>query len=58
MVEMIRSSSDHAVFTWDNKIYKYILAVETDDILIATQHRIRFNIFTQKSDTLFDNIFQ
>ena len=35
-VKMIRISSDHAVFEWLYKTYKYFLAAETDDILMAT----------------------
>ena len=33
---MMRISSDYAIFGWNYKTYKSILAVETDDILIAT----------------------
>ena len=38
-VEMISSSYDHYVFTWNYQTYKSILAVETYNILMATQNR-------------------
>ena len=35
-IKIIRSSSDHAIFLWVYKNYKLFLAVETDEILLAT----------------------
>ena len=55
---MIRSSSDHSVLSWVYKTYKSFLAVETDDILMATDNIIFFEIITQEFDTLFDHTFQ
>ena len=49
---------DHCVFTWIYKIYKSIIAVETDDILMNPQNRFCFDVLTQKFDTLFDYTFQ
>ena len=46
-VKIIKSSSDHAVFSWVYKIYKYFLAVETDEILTLTENRIYFERLTQ-----------
>ena len=57
-VKMIRSSSDHAVFSWVYNNYKLFLAVETDDILMETDNIICFEIITQKFDTLFEYTFQ
>ena len=44
---MIRRSSDHAVFSWFYKNYKYFLDVETDDILMATENILFFERLTQ-----------
>ena len=55
---MIRSSSDHDVFSWIYKTYKYFLAVEKYDIIMATENIICFEILTQEFDTLFDYTFQ
>ena len=54
---MIRSSSDHSVFSCFYKNYKSFLAVETDDILLATQNSI-FKRLMQEFDTLFVYTFQ
>ena len=37
---MIRSSSDHAVFSGVYRAYKSFLDVETDNILMTTDNRI------------------
>ena len=37
-VSIIRSSSDHAVFSWIYNNCKYSLAVQTYDILMATKN--------------------
>ena len=55
---MIRSSSEHALLSWVYKTYKSFLAVETDDILMAKENRIWFEIIAQEFDTLFDYTFQ
>ena len=55
---MIWSSFDHDSFNWNNQTYKSILAVETDGILIATQHSIYFDILTHEFDTLFGYTYQ
>ena len=52
------SSSDHAIFTWNYQTYKSILAVETADVLMDTQHRMFFERLTQVFDTLFDYTLQ
>ena len=46
-IKIIRSSSDHVVFTWVYNNYKSFLAVETDDILLAIENGICFEILTQ-----------
>ena len=51
--EMIKSYYDHAVFTWTYKSYKSIITVDTDEILMTTQHRIFFERLNQEFDTLF-----
>ena len=51
---MIRISSDHTVFLWAYNTYKIIIAVETDDILMATQNIICFETLTKDVDTSFD----
>ena len=55
---MIRSFSDHAVFSWIYKNYKSLLAVETYDILMATENIICFEILKHEFDTLFEYTFQ
>ena len=45
--KIIRISSDHAVFSRTYKTYKPILALETYDILMATQNNICFKRPTQ-----------
>ena len=55
---MIRSLSEHASFSWIYNTYKYILAVETNDTLVATQNRIFFERLIKWFDTLFDYTFQ
>ena len=55
---MIRISSDHDVFVWTYKTYKYILAVETYDIIMATHNIIFFERLTKYFDTIFDDTFQ
>ena len=52
-VEIIRSCSDHVVFTWTYKTYKFIFIVETYDILMITKRRIYFEILNRKFNTLF-----
>ena len=52
-VEVIRSSSEHSVFLCKYITYKTIFEVETDDILVATQNIICFEILTKYFDTLF-----
>ena len=56
-VKMIRSSSDHAVFSWIYKNYEYFLAVKTDDIFMETQNIIFFEILMQEFNTLLDYKF-
>ena len=55
---MIISSYEHSVLSWVYKTYKSFLAVETYDILVATDNIIFFEIITQEFDTLFDFTFQ
>ena len=55
---MIRTSYDHAIFSWLYKAYISLLDVETDDILMATDNIIFFERLTQEFDTLFDYTFQ
>ena len=57
-VEIIRSSSDHYIFTWNYHTYNYILAVKTHTILMATHHSIRFERLTQDFDNVLDYTFQ
>ena len=54
---MARSSSEHAVFLLIYMNYKSFIAVETYEILMATQNRICFEILMQEFDTLFGYIF-
>ena len=54
IVKMIRSSSDHSVFSWVYMNYKSLFYVEIDDILIATQNSILFEMSMQEFDTIFD----
>ena len=55
---MIISSSDHAVLAWVYNTCKSSLAVETDEILMATENIICFERITQQFDTIFDYTFQ
>ena len=55
---MIRRSSDHALLSWVYRNYKSLLAVETDEILMATENIISFERLTQEFDTLFEYTFQ
>ena len=55
---MISSSYEYDVFTWTYQTYKYICTLETNDILMDTQHRVLFEILTQEFDTLYDYTFQ
>ena len=57
-VKIIRSSSDHAVFSWVYINYKFFLVYDTDDIIMATHNIICFEILMQEFDTLFDHTFQ
>ena len=57
-VKIIRSYSDHVVFLWVYNNHKYILAVETDDIILTTENIICFERLTQEFDTLFDYTYQ
>ena len=50
---MIKSLSDHAVFSWIYKTFKSFLAVDTYDLLVATQNRI----FLERLIKEFDNMF-
>ena len=58
IVKIIRSSSDHSVFSWVNNTYKYLFDVEIYDILIATENIICFERLKQEFDTLFDYTLQ
>ena len=51
---MIRRSSDNSVFSWGYNDYKSFLAVETDDILMATDNMFCFEGKTQEFDSIFD----
>ena len=51
---MIRISYKHAVLSCTYNIYKFIISVETDDIIMATQKIICFEILTKEFDTKYD----
>ena len=55
---MIRSSSEHAVFSWVYMNYKWFISVEIDDILLATYNGIWFGRFMQYFDTIFEYTIQ
>ena len=55
---MIWISSNYDVFTWNYQTYKYNIAVKTDEILMATQHRVQFEMFSLEFDNLFDYNFR
>ena len=46
-VKIIRSSSEHAVFSWIYNLYKYFIAIETDYIPMATHNRVCFERLMQ-----------
>ena len=41
---IIRSLSDHAVLSWIYRTHEYFISVKTDDILMAKQNRVLFEI--------------
>ena len=57
-VKMIRYLSDHYIFSRVYKTYNFPLAVETDNILLATDNIFWFERLTQEFDTLFDYTLQ
>ena len=57
-VNMFWSSSDRSVLSWTYKNYKYVLSVETYDILMETQNSIWFEILIQEFYHIFDYTLQ
>ena len=51
---MQRSDSDHGVFSWIYNKYKSLIALATDDILIATQHSSCVDKLRSTMDNMFD----
>ena len=57
-VSIIWSCSYHTLFQDSYNNQKYILTIERDDIILASQNRDSFNHLLQEFDTIFGYIFQ
>jgi hypothetical protein len=51
---MVRSSSDHGVFTWTTNNENVFIGLATDDILVCSETRAPFLLLKQELELLFD----